>query len=251
MKPQEPLKVANFEWVWVGLVDGVKWCHGTATCSQGFASNRSFVNKMPCFLQTLTGNLFVWMWFWLQNSILCTVGPIGDFPFLVSNSWCVHPRLCCSSFSSSATRLGGCDLAYLVEHADPLLISWISDLISLVWLTSLCLLIGCCAFIWCHAFISGCWDWREKAEKDSWYSIQAYSSKVSIFKLIVEIHLLSYSMLWASPSLTRHDVPSKRPSSMSFMEVRATVDCCSSAWVLENEICSPCLGFANWAFGIV
>ena len=69
--------------------------------------------------------------------------------------------------------------------------------ISLVWLTSLCLLIGCCTFIWCHAFVSGCWDWREKAEKDSWYSIQAYSSKVSIFKLIVEINLLSYSMLWA------------------------------------------------------
>ena len=36
------------------------WCHGTATCSQGLASNRSLVNKMPCFLQTLTGNPFVW-----------------------------------------------------------------------------------------------------------------------------------------------------------------------------------------------
>ena len=41
-------------------------------------------------------------------------------------------------------------------------------------------------------------------------------------------------MLWASPSLTRHDVQSKRPSSISFMEVRATVDCCPSARVLEK-----------------
>ena len=41
-------------------------------------------------------------------------------------------------------------------------------------------------------------------------------------------------MLWASPSLTRHDVQSKRPSSIFFMEVRATVNCCSSARVLEK-----------------
>ena len=59
-------------------------------------------------------------------------------------------------------------------------------------------------------------------------------ARCDFFKLIVEIHLLSYSMLWASPSLTRHDVQSKRPSSISFMEVRATVDCCSSARVLEK-----------------
>ena len=49
-----------------------------------------------------------------------------------------------------------------------------------------------------------------------------------------QIDLLSYSLSWASPSLTRQDVRIKRPSSVSFMEVRATVDCCSSAWVLEK-----------------
>ena len=44
---------------WMGLGGFGGWCHGTATCLQGLASNRSLVNKMPCFLQTLAGNLFV------------------------------------------------------------------------------------------------------------------------------------------------------------------------------------------------
>ena len=130
--------------------------------------------------------------------------------------------------------------------------------ISLVWLTSLCLLIGCCAFMWCYAWISGCWDWREKAEKGSWYSIQAYSSKVWIFwtncrsdKTDKQIHLLSYSLSWASPSFSRHDVLLKeRAPCLFFIRVRATVDCCSSAWVIQKWhllICSPCLGFEYWA----
>ena len=131
-----PLKV--FAWVWVGLVDGVMeqqhvhkvWLPTDHLSTKCHVSCRRWLEI----------SLF-WTWFWLQNSILCTVGPIGDFPFLVSNSWCVHPRLCCSSFSSSATRLGGCDLAYLVEHADPLLISWISDGIDFIGLVDFIVLI--------------------------------------------------------------------------------------------------------------
>ena len=76
-----------------------------------------------------------------KTAFLCTVGPIGDFPFSVSNSSCVHPRLCCSSFSSSATRLSGCDLAYLVEYSGPLLISWISDGIDFIGLIDFIVLI--------------------------------------------------------------------------------------------------------------
>ena len=63
------------------------WCHGTATCSQGLASNRSLVNKMPCFLQTLAGNLFVLDLILAPKQHVCVpVGPIGDFPFSVPNS---------------------------------------------------------------------------------------------------------------------------------------------------------------------
>ena len=148
----------GFGWVWWMVSNGVM--NSNVFTRFGFEQIACQQNAM--FLADAD---WKWTWFWLQNSMF--LYSRTNCPFSVSNSWCVHPRLCCSSFSSSATRLGGCDLAYLVEHADPLLISWISDLISLVWLTSLCLLIGCCAFIWCHAFISGCWDWREKAEKDS------------------------------------------------------------------------------------
>ena len=232
MKPQEPLKVVGFAWVWVGLVDGVKWCHGTAT--QGLGSNRSLVNKMPCFLQTLTGNVFVWTWFWLQNSILCTVGPIGDFPFLVSNSWCVHPS---SSFSSSATRLGGCDLAYLVEHADPTLnfmhfwwdrFHWFDRLHFACWLVSVRSFDVMLWFL--DVEIGG--KRQRKVRGIAFKHIQASCDFWN--RTDERINLLSYSMSWASPSLPRHDVRIKRPSFMSFMEVRATVDCSSSAWVIQK-----------------
>ena len=37
-------------------------------------------------------------------------------------------------------------------------------------------------------YISGCWDWREQAEKGSWYSIQA---RCGFLKLIVEVRKLT------------------------------------------------------------
>ena len=176
MKPEEPLKVANFAWVCMGLADGVM---GTATCSQGLASDRSLVNKMPYLLQTLTGNLSGCTWFWLQDRIFVYQSDQRETSFFsVSNSWCVHPKLRCTSVSFSATRLGGWDISYLLSWvlgSTPYLALFHGFLIWFHWFHCACWLVSLRWFdiIWCHAFISGCWDWREQAEKGSWYSIQA------------------------------------------------------------------------------
>ena len=106
LKPQEPFEGGKF---WMGLHGFGGWCHGTATCSQGLASNRSRVNKMPCLLQTLTRNLSVWTWFWLQNGIFVYIRTKGRLPF-----FCVKFLMCPSKialhifvfFSHSSLWLG-------------------------------------------------------------------------------------------------------------------------------------------------
>ena len=175
-----------------------------------------------------------------KTACLCTVGPIGDFPFLVSNSWCVHPRLCFSSFSSSATRLGGWALSCLT-------ISWISDGIDFDFIV----LVDFFTLIWCHASISG---WGKKRKKvpgtvfkqgvDLWTNCRSE-------KTDKQSDLISYSLSWASPSWTRHDVPLKdqvpRPS-WKFVQL-LTVALLHGSF--KNQIYSPCLGFEYWAFGMV
>ena len=141
----------------------------------------------------------------------------------------MHPRLCCSSFSSSATRLGGCDL---VEHADPPLISWISDGIDFIGLIHFIVLIDwllCVHLMLCFDF----WMLRLGGKSGERFLV----SHSSIFKQGVTFKTncrsdktgKQMSLLWA-PSFSRHDVLSKeRAPCLSFMRVPATVDCCSSA----------------------
>ena len=169
------------------------WCHGTATCSQGLASDRSLVNRMQCLLQTLTGNL-LGCWFWLQDRIFVYQSDQRETSFFsVSNSWCVHPRMHCTSLSSSATRLGDWDISYLLSwvlgstpysalfHGFPIWFHWFHCacwLVSLRWFD----------IIWCHALHF--WMLRLEGTSGKRFLVQ-YSSKVWIFKLIVEVRKLT------------------------------------------------------------
>ncbi len=158
------LRVANFAWVCLGLVDGVM--------------ERQHVHKVWLRTDRLSTKCHVCCRRWLEISLfgpdfgsktafLCTFGQKGDFLFSVSNSWCVHPRLRCKSLSSSATRLSGWDISYLVAHS-------VSDGFDLIWFDVMLpfpdVEIG-----------------REKAEKGSWYP-----SEVWIFKLTGRLTFTSF-----------------------------------------------------------
>ena len=209
---------------------------------------------MPCFLQTLTGN---GPDFGSKTACLCTVGPI--VPFSVSNSWCVHPRLCCSSFSSSATRLGGWDLSYLVEYilrSTPHFIDfWLDRFHWFHWLHCAYWLVAVRSFdvmLWfLDVEIGG--KKRRKVPGIAFKHIQARCEFFELYncrsdKTDKQIHLLAYSMSWASPSLTRHDVPLKDQvpcPSWNFVQ-RLTVALLHGVvqkWRLL--ICSQCLGFEH------
>ena len=205
---------------------------------------------MPCFLQTLTGNLVVLELILAPKQHVCVQSDQRETSFFGVKF------LMCSSkialqlfvfFGHPSRRLGPFLLSWVLRSTPHFMDFWWDRFHWFDWLH--------CAY-WLVAVRScdvmlGFLDVEiggKKRRKVPGIAFK-YSSKVWIFwtncrsdKTDKQIHLLSYSLSWASPSLTRHDVPLKDQvpcPSWNFVQ-RLTVALLNGSF--KNDICSPCLG---------
>ena len=163
-----------------------------------------------------------------------------SFFFFLSNSWCVHPKLRCTSVSFSATRLGGWDISYLLSWvlgSTPYLALFHGFLIWFHWFHCACWLVSLRWFdmTWCHASILVCWDWMEKRKIR--FLVQ-YSSCPRCFKLMVEVRTFFLMALMAL-SCPRH---LRVWIDMMIHEKSGQVQLLSPIALhgsLKNEICKP------------
>ena len=157
-------------------------------------------------------------------------------------------------FSDSSRWLGAVLLSWALgstPHFMDFWWDWFHGFRCVCWLVSL----RWFDMTWCHASILGCWDWTGKVEKGSWYSIQARCELSNYCncrseKTDKQIDLLSYSLSWASPSLTRHDIPlpDQVPCpSWNFVQLStvALLHGSFKNWDLLT------MGFEHWALGMV